>query len=279
MNDVNKSMSHRVSMIILGAFLGLLAILACFPFVYMLLLSFTNSTSLRFALSDVHLDFVNYKDVFEKTKFIFPLKNSVIVAFFTCLINALFCSMAAYGLEKKRFAGSKGVFALYMATLGNYPDLFAGKPHASQLKEPMEYEVPEAYKQADPKFAKLIEAGERYIGYPYVWGGDSPETSFDCSGFISWIFKESGVRDVGRLGATSLYGVCTPIEPEEARPGDLIFFQGTLGDGVAGNDGITHVALYVGDGYILNCGNPISYADLTRAYWQEHFYGFGRMYE
>ena len=117
MNDVNKSLSHRVSMIILGAFLGLLAILACFPFVYMLLLSFTNSTSLRFALSDVHLDFVNYKDVFEKTKFIFPLKNSVIVAFFTCLINALFCSMAAYGLEKKRFAGSKGVFALYMATL------------------------------------------------------------------------------------------------------------------------------------------------------------------
>ena len=117
MNDVNKSMSHRASMIILGAFLGLLAILACFPFVYMLLLSFTNSTSLRFALSDVHLDFVNYKDVFEKTKFIFPLKNSVIVAFFTCLINALFCSMAAYGLEKKRFAGSKGVFALYMATL------------------------------------------------------------------------------------------------------------------------------------------------------------------
>ena len=143
----------------------------------------------------------------------------------------------------------------------------------------MEYEVPEAYKQADPKFAKLIEAGERYIGYPYVWGGDSPETSFDCSGFISWIFKESGVRDVGRLGATSLYDVCTPIEPEEARPGDLIFFQGTLGDGVAGNDGITHVALYVGDGYILNCGNPISYADLSRAYWQEHFYGFGRMYE
>ena len=172
-----------------------------------------------------------------------------------------------------------GMYALYMATLGNYPDLFAGKPHASQLKEPMEYEVPEAYKQADPKFAKLIEVGERYIGYPYVWGGDSPETSFDCSGFISWIFKESGVRDVGRLGATSLYGVCTPIEPEEARPGDLIFFQGTLGDGVAGNDGITHVALYVGDGYILNCGNPISYADLSRAYWQEHFYGFGRMYE
>ena len=191
------------------------------------------------------------------------------------LVNKILSHLPFIVLSREKV----GMYALYMATLGNYPDLFAGKPHASQLKEPMEYEVPEAYKQADPKFAKLIEAGERYIGYPYVWGGDSPETSFDCSGFISWIFKESGVRDVGRLGATSLYGVCTPIEPEEARPGDLIFFQGTLGDGVAGNDGITHVALYVGDGYILNCGNPISYADLSRAYWQEHFYGFGRMYE
>ena len=191
------------------------------------------------------------------------------------LVNKILSHLPFIVLSREKI----GMYALYMATLGNYPDLFAGKPHASQLKEPMEYEVPEAYKQADPKFAKLIEVGERYIGYPYVWGGDSPETSFDCSGFISWIFKESGVRDVGRLGATSLYGVCTPIEPEEARPGDLIFFQGTLGDGVAGNDGITHVALYVGDGYILNCGNPISYADLSRAYWQEHFYGFGRMYE
>ena len=191
------------------------------------------------------------------------------------LVNKILSHLPFIVLSREKV----GMYALYMATLGNYPDLFAGKPHASQLKEPMEYEVPEAYKQADPKFAKLIEVGGRYIGYPYVWGGDSPETSFDCSGFISWIFKESGVRDVGRLGATSLYGVCTPIEPEEARPGDLIFFQGTLGDGVAGNDGITHVALYVGDGYILNCGNPISYADLSRAYWQEHFYGFGRMYE
>ena len=191
------------------------------------------------------------------------------------LVNKILSHLPFMVLSREKV----GMYALYMATLGNYPDLFAGKPHASQLKEPMEYEVPEAYKQADPKFAKLIEVGERYIGYPYVWGGDSPETSFDCSGFISWIFKESGVRDVGRLGATSLYDVCMPIEPEEARPGDLIFFQGTLGDGVAGNDGITHVALYVGDGYILNCGNPISYADLSCAYWQKHFYGFGRIYE
>ena len=172
------------------------------------------------------------------------------------------------------------MYALYMSTLGNRSDLFPSSWYVDKYitTPPEDYEIPAEY-LSDERFAALITEAEKYLGYPYVWGGDSPETSFDCSGFISWIFKESGVRDVGRLGATSLYGVCTPIEPEEARPGDLIFFQGTLGDGVAGNDGITHVALYVGDGYILNCGNPISYADLSRAYWQEHFYGFGRMYE
>ena len=173
-----------------------------------------------------------------------------------------------------------GMYATYMATLGNRPDLFPGSGYIGKYVEGSytDYDIPPEALD-DEVFAAIIKEAEKYLGYPYVWGGSSPSTSFDCSGFISWIFKESGVRDVGRLGATSLYGVCTPIEPEEARPGDLIFFQGTLGDGVAGNDGITHVALYVGDGYILNCGNPISYADLSRAYWQEHFYGFGRMYE
>ena len=171
-----------------------------------------------------------------------------------------------------------GIYAMYMSTLGNMPDLFAGNPHASELKDPMLYDVPEEYLTADPSFAKLIAEAEKYIGYPYVWGGDSPETSFDCSGFISWIFVQTGVRNVGRLGATGLYGACTPIQPEEARPGDLIFFSGTLGDGVDGNDGITHVGLYVGDGMMIHCGNPISYADLSRTYWQQHFYGFGRMY-
>ena len=173
-----------------------------------------------------------------------------------------------------------GMYATYMATLGNRPDLFPGSGYIGKYVEGSytDYDIPPEALD-DEVFAAIIKEAEKYLGYPYVWGGSSPSTSFDCSGFISWIFKESGVRDVGRLGATSLYSVCTPIEPEEARPGDLIFFQGTLGDGVAGNDGITHVALYVGDGYILNCGNPISYADLSRAYWQEHFYGFGRMYE
>lgn len=172
-----------------------------------------------------------------------------------------------------------GMYAVYMATLGNAPELFAGKPHASQLKDPLEHDVPEEYKEADPQFAKLIEEAERYLGYPYVWGGDDPSTSFDCSGFVSWIFNATGVANVGRLGATGLYNACRTITEEEARPGDLIFFSGTLGEGVDGNEGITHVGLYVGDGMMIHCGSPISYADLSRTYWQEHFHGYGRLYE
>lgn len=171
-----------------------------------------------------------------------------------------------------------GLYAMYMSTLGNMPELFAGDPHASELKEPTLYDVPEETLDADPQFAALIEEAEKYIGYPYVWGGDSPDTSFDCSGFISWVFTQTGVRNTGRLGATGLYNACEEIQPEEARPGDLIFFTGTLGEGEDGNDGVTHVGLYVGDGMMLHCGNPISYADLSRSYWQEHFYGFGRLY-
>ena len=117
MRDVHKSLSHRIRMAFLAVFLGALALMACYPFVYMILLSFTSSSSLHFALSDVKADLVNYIDVFNRTKFLTPLTNSIIVAFLTCLINAVFCSMAAYGLEKKRFTGSKLVFAIYMATL------------------------------------------------------------------------------------------------------------------------------------------------------------------
>ena len=167
-----------------------------------------------------------------------------------------------------------GLYALYMSTLGNMPDLFAGKPHASQLKDPLLYDVPEEYKQADPQFGKLIEEAEKYLGFPYVWGGSSPDTSFDCSGFVSYVFTNSGVYNTGRLGATGLYGICRKITADEARPGDLIFFEGTMGEDVGG---ITHVGLYVGDNMMIHCGNPITYADLTRSYWQQHFYGFGRI--
>jgi len=166
-----------------------------------------------------------------------------------------------------------GLYALYMSTLGNMPDLFKRNPHASELKDPLLHDVPQAYLDADPQFAALLAEAELYLGYPYVWGGDSPDTSFDCSGFISWVFTNSGVYNTGRLGATSLYGICQPIRADQARPGDLIFFEGTI----AGEEGITHVGLYVGDGMMLHCGNPISYADLSESYWQSHFFGYGRV--
>ena len=167
-----------------------------------------------------------------------------------------------------------GRYAMYISVLGMREDLFRGNPYASTLREPGEYDIP-ADVMEDETFRRLIEEAEKYIGYPYVWGGDSPETSFDCSGFISYVFAASGVRDVGRLGATSLYGRCTPIAPQEARPGDLIFFEGTI----SGEEGITHVGLYVGGHHMLHCGSPIGYADLTDSYWQNHFYGYGRLYE
>ena len=167
-----------------------------------------------------------------------------------------------------------GRYAMYISVLGMREDLFRGNPYASTLREPGEYDIP-AYVMEDETFRRLMEEAEKYIGYPYVWGGDSPETSFDCSGFISYVFAASGVRDVGRLGATSLYGRCTPIAPQEARPGDLIFFEGTI----SGEEGITHVGLYVGGNHMLHCGSPIGYADLTDSYWQNHFYGYGRLYE
>ena len=167
-----------------------------------------------------------------------------------------------------------GRYAMYISVLGMREDLFRGNPYASTLREPGEYNIP-ADVMEDETFRRLIEEAEKYIGYPYVWGGDSPETSFDCSGFISYVFAASGVRDVGRLGATSLYGRCTPIAPQEARPGDLIFFEGTI----SGEEGITHVGLYVGGNHMLHCGSPIGYADLMDSYWQNHFYGYGRLYE
>ena len=121
--------------------------------------------------------------------------------------------------------------------------------------------MPEEYKQADPQFGKLIEEAEKYLGFPYVWGGSSPDTSFDCSGFVSYVFTNSGVYNTGRLGATGLYGICQKITADEARPGDLIFFEGTMGEDVGG---ITHVGLYVGDNMMIHCGNPIQYAAKER---------------
>ena len=165
-----------------------------------------------------------------------------------------------------------GFYAAYMQTLGNRPDLFpnGSYPHASTPKEPTYYEIPpEALK--DEAFAAMIAEAEKYVGYPYVWGGSSPSTSFDCSGFISWVINHSG-WNVGRQTAQGLYNICTPVSPEQTKPGDLIFFVGTY-DTV----GMSHVGLYVGNSVMLHCGDPISYTNLNSSYWQQHFYCYGRL--
>lgn len=186
------------------------------------------------------------------------------------LTNKNLSHQPVYSMSRRQM----GLYALYMSTLGNMPGLFTGA-HASTLRDPVLHDVLPAYLDADSQFALLITEAEKYIGYPYVWGGDSPETSFDCSGFLSYVFTATGVRNTGRLGARGLYGICDPVRPEDARPGDMVFFEGTMGDDVGG---ITHCGLYVGDGWMIHCGSPIGYANLNDSYWQRHFYGFGRAY-
>ena len=160
-------------------------------------------------------------------------------------------------------------YAIYMATLGNRPDLFPGSEYVGKYTEPPEgYEVPREYLD-DETFAAILSEAEKYIGYPYVWGGSSPATSFDCSGYVSWVINHSG-WNVGRLGAQGLYNICTPTS--NPQPGDLVFFKGTYD-----TPGVSHCGIYVGDGRMLHCGDPIGYANLNTSYWQSHFYAYGRL--
>ena len=158
---------------------------------------------------------------------------------------------------------------------GNRDDLFAGIAFATpdgagSSGEYQDYDIPgEAL--TDEKFRKMITEAEKYLGYPYVWGGSNPNTSFDCSGFVSWALTQSGVCNTGRLGAQGLYNISTPVSSANARPGDLIFFVGTYD-----TPGVSHVGIYVGGGKMLHCGDPIQYADINTSYWQSHFYAFGR---
>jgi hypothetical protein len=163
-------------------------------------------------------------------------------------------------------------YALYMATLGNRPDLFPSHlyPNASTVLEFETYDIPPEYLQ-DEVFAAMIAEANKYLGYPYVWGGSSPATSFDCSGYLSWVLNKSG-WNVGRLTAQGLYNICTPVSAGNAKPGNLIFFVGTYD-----TPGISHVGLYVGDGMMVHCGNPISYTSVNTAYWQSKFFAFGRL--
>ena len=161
-------------------------------------------------------------------------------------------------------------YALYMATLGNRPDLFPSSPYVGKYtNKPPAHEIPEDY-LADETFAVILKEAEKYVGYPYVWGGSSPSTSFDCSGFVSYVYNQCG-WDFGRLGAQGLYNIST--RTSSPKPGDLVFFTGTYD-----TPGISHVGIYVGDGWMLHCGDPISYANLNTSYWQSHFYAYGKLF-
>ena len=165
-----------------------------------------------------------------------------------------------------------GMYATYMATLGNRPDLFPGSGYIGKYVEGSYTDCdipPEALD--DEVFAAIIKEAEKYLGYPYVWGGSSPSTSFDCSGFVSWVINHSG-WDVGRLGAQGLCNICTPVSSANVKPGDLVFFTGTYD-----TPGVSHVGIYVGNNMMIHCGDPISYANLNSNYWQSHFYRYGRL--
>ena len=136
------------------------------------------------------------------------------------------------------------------------------------------YTIPEQLLKADSDFLSLMLEAEKYIGYPYVYGGSKPSTSFDCSGFVCWVFSKSGVYKTGRLGAKGLYGICKDISRDQARPGDLVFFEGTMGTDVKG---ITHVGIYVGNNMMIHAGDPIGFADLKSTKWAKKLYGFGRL--
>ena len=166
------------------------------------------------------------------------------------------------------------MYATYMSTLGNRPDLFSSSAYVDMYYN-TEYEVYEIPPEAleDEQFAAMIAEAEKYLGYPYVWGGSSPATSFDCSGFVSWVINNCGVGwNVGRLGADSLRHICTTVSSANAKPGDLIFFQGTYD-----TPGASHVGIYVGNGMMIHCGDPIQYASINTSYWQSHFLSFGRL--
>ena len=177
--------------------------------------------------------------------------------------------LPVYLLDEDRLS----MYATYMATLGNRPDLFPQDqyPGASVVEDYLDYDVPPEALE-DEQLAAMLAEAEKYLGFPYVWGGSSPSTSFDCSGFVSWVINHSG-WDVGRLGAQSLFNLCTPVSAANAKPGDLVFFTGTYDSGTP----VSHCGIYVGGGMMIHCGSPISYANLSSSYWQEHLYSYARL--
>ena len=163
------------------------------------------------------------------------------------------------------------IYTVMQQLKGNKPYLWEGIYTGGEDSGPS-YEIPgEALD--DPAFAALMAEATKYIGWPYMWGGSSPSTSFDCSGFVCWVYTASGVHNLPRTTAQGIYNQCAIISPSEAKPGDIIFFTGTYDS----PGPVSHVGIYVGDGMMLHCGSPIQYANINSSYWQTHFYAFGRL--
>lgn len=175
-------------------------------------------------------------------------------------------------LRGRMDADEEGRYGLYNLAYGNRDYLFGTDSLPAGGGVDGSFEVPpEAL--SDAGAARMIQEAEKYLGFPYVWGGSSPDTSFDCSGFVSWVVNHCGNGwNVGRQTAEGLRGCCTYVPPSEAKPGDLIFFQGTYN-----TPGASHVGIYVGNDTMIHCGNPVQYSNISTQYWQQHFLGFGRM--
>ena len=163
-------------------------------------------------------------------------------------------------------------YNILLQTLGNRSYLFEDDIYAGSTGPYTDYDIPgEAL--TNEKFANMIQEAEKYLGMPYVWGGSSPSTSFDCSGFVCWVINHCGNDwNVGRTTANGLMSYCDIIPASEAQPGDLIFFQGTYD-----TTGASHVGIYVGNQMMIHCGNPVSYASTDTAYWKSHYYCHGRI--
>ncbi len=168
------------------------------------------------------------------------------------------------------------MYATYMKTLGNrpdlFPDLFPDSVYVTKYynTEYTAYDIP-AEAMSGERFAAMIAEAEKYLGYPYVWGGSSPATSFDCSGFVCWVLNHAGYT-IGRTSAEGLRRMCTAVSPENAQPGDLIFFENTYN-----TSGASHVGIYVGNGMMIHCGDPIQYASVNSSYFTSHFMQYGRL--
>ncbi len=174
--------------------------------------------------------------------------------------------------EKLLTAEQFKMFKVYFENKGNKPNVFGDIYSETDGSQKTDYKVP-SHHLTDVQFGKMLKEAEKYLGYPYVWGGSSPSTSFDCSGFVCWVINNSGIGNIPRTTATGIYNQTTRIPKSEAKAGDLIFFEGTYDSAGA----VSHIGIYVGDGMMIHCGNPIGYANINSKYWSEHFYAFGRL--